>query len=64
LDIYSTNEPQNAFYRRISFCLELHNEAIKALEYPKKVDKKEIIPERKDGTSYQDIVEILREEFE
>jgi len=44
--------------------LELHNEAIKALEYPKKVDKKEAIPERKDGTSYQDIVEILREEFE
>lgn len=64
MDIYSTNEPQNSFYRRISFCLELHNEAIKALEYPKKVEKKETIPERRDASGYEDIVEILREEFE
>ncbi|KAI9348231.1 putative 26S proteasome regulatory subunit rpn3 [Obelidium mucronatum] len=34
VDIYSTNEPQNAFHQRISFCLNLHNESVKALRFP------------------------------
>lgn len=25
-DVYSTNEPQQAFHVRISFCLDIHNE--------------------------------------
>ncbi|XP_020692524.1 probable 26S proteasome non-ATPase regulatory subunit 3 [Dendrobium catenatum] len=33
-DIYSTNEPQIAFHSRIAFCLNMHNEAIKALRFP------------------------------
>lgn len=33
VDIYSTAEPQNAFHARIAFCLDLHNEAIKALRF-------------------------------
>jgi 26S proteasome regulatory subunit N3 len=28
VDVYSTNEPQNAFHQRISFCLNLHNESV------------------------------------
>ncbi|VFQ72321.1 unnamed protein product [Cuscuta campestris] len=33
-DIYSTNEPQLAFNSRISFCLNMHNEAVRALRFP------------------------------
>lgn len=32
-DIYSTFEPQQAFHSRIMFCLNLHNEAVKAMRY-------------------------------
>ena len=32
-DIYSTNEPQIAFNSRIAFCLNMHNEAVRALRY-------------------------------
>jgi 26S proteasome regulatory subunit N3 len=28
-DVYSTDEPQKAFHRRITFCLDVHNEAVK-----------------------------------
>ncbi|GJN15492.1 hypothetical protein PR202_gb02413 [Eleusine coracana subsp. coracana] len=33
-DVYSTNEPQIAFNSRIAFCLNMHNEAIKAMRFP------------------------------
>ncbi|KAL2512496.1 26S proteasome non-ATPase regulatory subunit 3A [Abeliophyllum distichum] len=33
-DIYSTNEPQVAFNSRIAFCLNMHNEAVRALRFP------------------------------
>jgi 26S proteasome regulatory subunit N3 len=33
-DIYSTNEPQTAFNSRIAFCLNMHNEAVRALRFP------------------------------
>ena len=32
-DIYSTFEPQQAFHSRIMFCLNLHNDAVKAMRY-------------------------------
>ena len=31
-DIYATGEPQKAFHRRIVFCLDVHNEAVKAMQ--------------------------------
>ena len=64
MDIYSTNEPQNMFYKRTVFCLGLHNEAIRALEYPRKVEKKEGIPERKEVQGYDNMIEALADEFE
>lgn len=33
-DIYSTNEPQISFNSRIAFCLNMHNEAVRALRFP------------------------------
>ena len=35
-DVYSTQEPQSAFHVRIAFCLDTHNEAVKAMRYPPK----------------------------
>ena len=32
-DTYSTFEPQQAFHSRTLFCLNLHNEAVKAMKY-------------------------------
>ncbi|MEW5319431.1 MAG: hypothetical protein WDW38_010584 [Sanguina aurantia] len=32
-DIYSTAEPQTAFHARIAFCMDLHNEAVKAMRF-------------------------------
>jgi len=39
LDIYSTQEPQVAFHRRIIFCLNTHNEAVKAMRFPPDANK-------------------------
>lgn len=35
-DIYCTVEPQLAFHQRIAFCLDLHNQSVKAMRYPPK----------------------------
>jgi len=36
LDIYATYEPQHAFHARVTFCLDLHNEAMKAMRFEPK----------------------------
>ncbi|CRK93677.1 CLUMA_CG007206, isoform A [Clunio marinus] len=41
-DIYSTREPQLAFHQRIAFCLNLHNQSVKAMRYPPKSYGKEL----------------------
>lgn len=40
-DVYSTNEPQIAFNSRIAFCLNMHNEAVRALQFPPNTHKEE-----------------------
>ena len=35
-NVYSTKEPQEAFHRRITFCLDVHNEAIQSMRYASK----------------------------
>ncbi|TPX56637.1 hypothetical protein PhCBS80983_g04383 [Powellomyces hirtus] len=42
VDLYSTTEPQNAFNQRITFCLNLHNESVKALRFPLEAHRKEL----------------------
>ncbi|KAG2198675.1 proteasome regulatory subunit C-terminal-domain-containing protein [Mucor mucedo] len=42
VDIYSTNEPQNAYHQRINFCLNLHNDAVKAMRFPMDAHRKEL----------------------
>jgi 26S proteasome regulatory subunit N3 len=33
-DLYRTDEPQRAFHRRIVFCLDVHNDSVRAMRYP------------------------------
>lgn len=35
-DIYSTAEPLMAFHQRIEFCLDIHNQSVKAMRFPPK----------------------------
>ncbi|XVE94513.1 hypothetical protein REPUB_Repub02eG0015100 [Reevesia pubescens] len=46
-DIYSTNEPQIAFHSRIAFCLNMHNEAVRALRYPPNTHKEKESSEKR-----------------
>lgn len=41
-DIYCTQEPQLAFHDRIAFCLNIHNQSIKAMRYPPKSYNKDL----------------------
>jgi len=42
VDVYTTNEPQNAFHQRISFCLDIYNQSVKAMRYPAKSYNKDL----------------------
>jgi len=41
-DIYSTREPLDAFHQRINFCLDIHNQSIKAMPFPPKAYNKDL----------------------
>ncbi|KAK7092644.1 26S proteasome non-ATPase regulatory subunit 3-like [Littorina saxatilis] len=41
-DIYSTGEPMAAFHQRISFCLDIHNQSVKAMRFPPKSYNKDL----------------------
>jgi 26S proteasome regulatory subunit N3 len=40
-DVYASNDPQFMLDKRIRFCMDLHNDAIKGLQYPPKEDKRD-----------------------
>merc|ERR1711972_186147 len=40
-DLYSSCEPQKALHKRIAFCLQIHNDTVKAMAYPDEEDGKE-----------------------
>ncbi|EJU02426.1 diphenol oxidase-A2 [Dacryopinax primogenitus] len=41
-DVYSTAEPGEVFGRRIDFCLDLHNESVKAMRFPLNAHRKDL----------------------
>ncbi|KAJ1816732.1 26S proteasome non-ATPase regulatory subunit [Coemansia sp. RSA 2599] len=41
-NVYATSEPQHAFDRRITFCLNLYNESVKSMRYPGGDHRKEL----------------------
>lgn len=47
-DFYSSKEPAAAFHRRIKFCLDIHNEAVKSMRFPderEETEKEEFLAE-------------------
>ncbi|KAL3201238.1 hypothetical protein MRX96_012725 [Rhipicephalus microplus] len=42
MDIYCTREPQAAFHQRICFCLDIHNQSVKAMRFPPKSYNKDL----------------------
>ena len=63
-DIYNSNDPQNILQKRIKFCIDLHNDAEKALEFPPKEDKRDFgdLDEER-STKEEDILASLLEDF-
>jgi len=42
VDVYCTREPQSVYHQRISFCLDIHNQSVKAMRYPPKSYNKDL----------------------
>ncbi|KAF8343123.1 proteasome regulatory subunit C-terminal-domain-containing protein [Cantharellus anzutake] len=40
--VYATAEPREVYTKRVGFCLELHNESVKAMRYPLNAHRKEL----------------------
>lgn len=55
VNVYNTQEPQQAFHKRIKFCLDVRNEAVKAMRYPDETVKK-VTEEPKEEISEADII--------
>jgi Proteasome regulatory subunit C-terminal len=64
--------PSNKFIplihcRRIAFCLDVHNEAVKCMRYPPDAYKKELAlgdKDRKDEKSIEELIKELEDEYE
>ncbi|GER55229.1 26S proteasome regulatory subunit S3 [Striga asiatica] len=66
-DIYSTNEPQSVLNSRIAFCLNMHNEAVRALRFPPNSHKeKENAEKRRERQQQeeQELAKVIAEEDE
>jgi len=63
MDIYATIEPQQAFHRRIQFCLTIHNDAMKAMRYPPDAHKAKLKVEEK-GKTDEEIAKEIEHELE
>ncbi|XP_018013403.1 probable 26S proteasome non-ATPase regulatory subunit 3 [Hyalella azteca] len=42
VDVYCTREPQGVYHQRIAFCLDIHNQSVKAMRYPPKSYNKDL----------------------
>jgi 26S proteasome regulatory subunit N3 len=40
-DVYESNEPQIMLHKRVKYCMDLHEESVKALEFPPIEDKRD-----------------------
>ena len=63
-DVYNSNDPQNILQKRIKFCMDLYNDAEKAMEFPPKEDKRDFgdLDEER-STKEEDILANLLEDF-
>jgi 26S proteasome regulatory subunit N3 len=65
VDIYTSNEPQQVFDKRIKFCMELYNKSQQGLEFAKEEEKKDIFKNEGDpDTAENEMLDDLIEEFD
>jgi 26S proteasome regulatory subunit N3 len=64
MNVYATNEPQQAFHQRVEFCLTVHNEAVRAMRYPADAFKPKP-PEKKEDNdkTEEEIAKEIEEEL-
>jgi len=64
VDVYTSNDPQNILHKRIKYCMDLHSDAVKALEFPPKEDKRDFgdLDEER-STKEEDIMAALMEDL-
>lgn len=64
-DTYSTDEPQSAFHARIAFCLDIHNDAVKAMRFEPDAYRSTLGGDRRDRVpTEQEIARALEEDDE
>lgn len=65
VDVYSTTEPTEAYHGRIEFCLNVYNEAVKAMRFPEKEKDDETPAQRRERLKEQEeLAKTLAEEVE
>ncbi|KAJ3190340.1 26S proteasome non-ATPase regulatory subunit [Gaertneriomyces sp. JEL0708] len=63
-DVYTTTEPQDAFHSRIGFCLNLHNESVKALRFPKEGRQEWAAADGEEAKRLGEVLEEMEEDDE
>lgn len=61
-DVYSTNGPQIEFDRRIKFCMQLHNDSVKAMRYPMNENTNSVDVDTQAREREQELLQFLQEE--
>lgn len=63
MDVYSTMEPTDVYHRRIEFCLNIHNEALRAMRFPDTKEDEETPEQRRERLKeHEELVKTLEEE--
>lgn len=63
-NVYASTEPQRAFHKRTEFCLDVHNEAVKAMRYPADAYKKEKKGDKEPDKTEEELAQEIEEELE
>ncbi|GME83295.1 unnamed protein product [[Candida] boidinii] len=61
LDVYSTPAPQEEFDRRIKFCIQLHNESVKAMRYPMSTNRIDLKADIEAREREQELLQYLQD---
>lgn len=61
-DVYSSVAPQEEFDRRIKFCMQLHNDSVKAMRYPMNKERRDVDADIQAREREQELLQFLQEE--
>lgn len=65
VDVYSTTEPTDSYHTRVQFCLNVYNEAIRAMRFPEKKEEEDVAEQRRERFKEQEeLAKTLAEEEE